>query len=57
MASDDEAAITSAKALAEQLGYAPVSLGKLAEGAVLTQARGNSWSPLNFQDLVKFDDK
>ena len=57
MASDDAAAFDLAKALVEQLGYAPVSLGTLAEGAVLTQARGNSWSPLNFQDLVKFDDK
>ena len=33
---------------------APVSLGTLAEGSPLTSARGNSWSPLNFQDLVKF---
>ena len=55
MSGDDEAALSDAKALMEQLGYAPVSLGKLAEGAILTQARGTSWSPLNFQDLVKFD--
>ena len=56
MASDAAAALEPAKALAEQLGYAPVSLGTLAEGAVLTQARGKSWSPLNFQDVVKFDE-
>lgn len=55
VAGDDEAALSEAKTLMERLGYAPVSLGRLAEGAVLTQARGNSWSPLTFQDLVKFD--
>ncbi len=53
-ASDDDVALAPAVALAEQLGYAPVSLGTLAEGGVLTQARGDRWSPLNFQDLVKF---
>ncbi len=55
VAGDDEAALSEAKTLMERLGYAPVSLGRLAEGAVLTQARGNGWSPLTFQDLVKFD--
>jgi hypothetical protein len=42
-------------ALAERLGYAPVGLGKLAEGGALVQARGRSWAPLIFQDLVKPD--
>jgi predicted dinucleotide-binding enzyme len=55
MASDTPAAATLAKAVIEALGYAPVSLGTLAEGAVLTQARGHGWSPLTFQDLVKPD--
>ena len=55
VAGDDEAALSEAETLLERLGYAPVSLGRLAEGAVLTQARGNCWSPLNFQDLVKLD--
>jgi predicted dinucleotide-binding enzyme len=54
-ASDDKAALAPAAALAERLGYAPVSLGTLAEGGPMTQARGDSWSPLDFQDLVKFD--
>jgi predicted dinucleotide-binding enzyme len=53
-ASDDKAALAPAAALAEQLGYAPVSLGTLAEGGPMTQGRGDSWSPLTFQDLVKF---
>ena len=57
VAGDDTAALASAAALMERLGYAPVSLGSLAEGGVLTQARGNSWSPLNFVDLVRFDGK
>jgi hypothetical protein len=40
-------------ALAEKLGFAPVKLGKLAEGGLLVQARGNTWAPLIFQDLFK----
>lgn len=56
-ASDDPAAAASSKALIEALGYAPVSLGTIAEGATLTQARGLGWSPLTFQDLVKPDDQ
>ena len=54
-AGDDEAALAEAAALIGRLGYAAVSLGTLAEGSVLTQARGYSWSPLDFQDLVRFD--
>ena len=55
LASDDPAAFDAAAALAERLGYAPVSLGTLAEGGPLTSARDRSWSPLDFVDLVKFD--
>jgi len=51
---DDEDAVATVAALVEKLGYAPVSLGKLAEGGQLVQARGKSWAPLIFQDLVKF---
>ncbi|WP_419757584.1 NADPH-dependent F420 reductase [Acidisoma sp.] len=54
LSSDDEDATARVAALAEQLGFAPVGLGKLAEGGLLVQARGNSWAPLIFQDLVKF---
>ena len=39
-------------ALAERLGYAPVSLGKIAEGGQLVQGDG-TWAPLVFQDLFK----
>lgn len=55
LASDDAAAATQVGALAEQLGFAAVTLGKLAEGGLLVQARGNSWGQLIFQDLIKFD--
>ncbi len=55
LASDDEGAAARVKALAEQLSFAPVWLGRLAEGGALVQARGRSWGPLIFQDLIKFD--
>ena len=37
-----------------QLGFAPVELGKLNEGGLLVQARGSTWGRLIFQDLTKF---
>lgn len=52
LASDDSA-VPPVAALAERLGFAPVWLGKLAEGGALVQARGHTWAPLIFQDLVK----
>jgi 8-hydroxy-5-deazaflavin:NADPH oxidoreductase len=53
LSSDDQAAADKVAKLAEQLGFAPVWLGKLAEGGLLVQARGNTWAPLIFQDLFK----
>jgi 8-hydroxy-5-deazaflavin:NADPH oxidoreductase len=55
VSSDDEAAAAPVRALAEQLGFAPVWLGNLAEGGALVQARDKSWAPLIFQDLFKKD--
>jgi len=40
-------------ALAKQLGFAPVKLGKLNEGGWLVHARGRTWGRLIFQDLFK----
>jgi len=57
VSSDDEEAATQVAALVEQLGFAPVKLGKLAEGGLLVQARGKTWAPLIFQDFVKFEKK
>ena len=53
LSSDDEDATAPVAALAKQLGFAPVTLGKLAEGGALVHARGRTWSPLIFQDLFK----
>ncbi|SEA85459.1 NADPH-dependent F420 reductase [Paraburkholderia sartisoli] len=53
LSSDDEAASATVAALVERLGYAPVSLGKIAGGGQLVQARDRSWAPLIFQDLFK----
>ncbi|MGH7079443.1 MAG: NADPH-dependent F420 reductase [Acetobacteraceae bacterium] len=55
VSSNDEAAAAPVRALAEQLGFAPVWLGKFAEGGALVQARDKSWAPLIFQDLFKKD--
>jgi predicted dinucleotide-binding enzyme len=53
LSSDDEDAIAPVAALAKQLGFAPVKLGKLHEGGRLVQARGRTWAELIFQDLFK----
>jgi predicted dinucleotide-binding enzyme len=54
LSSDDESAAGQVEAMVEQLGFAPVQLGKLAGGGLLVQARGKSWAQLIFQDFVKF---
>jgi len=54
LSSDDESATASVGALVEQLGFAPIGLGKLSEGGSLVQARGRTWTQLVFRDLVKF---
>jgi predicted dinucleotide-binding enzyme len=55
LSSDDEGAAAPVAALAEQLGFAPILLGKLDEGGALVQARGGAWGQLIFQDLFKKD--
>jgi predicted dinucleotide-binding enzyme len=54
LAGDDESAVGEIAALAEDLGFAAVKLGGLAEGGLLVQAQGNTWGKLIFQDLIKF---
>jgi hypothetical protein len=51
--SDDEDATAPVAALAKQLGFAPIKLGKLNEGGALVHARGRTWGQLIFQDLFK----
>jgi 8-hydroxy-5-deazaflavin:NADPH oxidoreductase len=53
LSSDDQNAADKVAELVEQLGFAPVWLGRLKEGGLLVQARGNTWGPLIFQDLFK----
>ena len=53
LSSDDEDATAPVAALAKQLGFAPVNLGKLKEGGAVVHARGRTWGPLIFQDLFK----
>ena len=53
LSSDDEDAIAPVADLAKQLGFAPVTLGKLNEGGALVHARGKTWGQLIFQDLLK----
>jgi hypothetical protein len=53
LSSDDEGALTQVTALAGELGFAPIGLGKLEDGGALVQARGNTWGQLIFQDLYK----
>jgi 8-hydroxy-5-deazaflavin:NADPH oxidoreductase len=55
LSSDDEGAADPVAALAEQLGFAPIMLGKLDEGGALVQARDGAWGKLIFQDLFKQD--
>ncbi|MBB3443868.1 NADPH-dependent F420 reductase [Rhizobium sp. BK379] len=55
LASDDEDASKQIGTLAENLGFAPINLGRLSEGGLLVQARGNKWGHLIFKDLVKFN--
>ncbi len=53
LSSNDETAAARVAALVEQLGFAPVNLGRLEAGGMLVQAWGSSWGPLIFQDLFK----
>ncbi|MGF6762910.1 putative dinucleotide-binding enzyme [Paraburkholderia sp. GAS33] len=55
ISSDHDDASTSVAALVDRLGFAPIELGKIGEGGLLVQARGNTWAQLIFQDLTKFD--
>jgi 8-hydroxy-5-deazaflavin:NADPH oxidoreductase len=50
VASDHEDASTTVATLVEDLGFAPIEVGKIAEGGRLIQAR----APLVFQNLIKY---
>jgi predicted dinucleotide-binding enzyme len=46
LASDDDGAAAEIAALAENLGFSPIKLGRLSEGGLFVQARGNDWGQL-----------
>ncbi len=52
LSSDDEDAIAPVAALAKQLGFAPVKLGKLNAGGALVHARDRTWGQLIFQEAL-----
>jgi predicted dinucleotide-binding enzyme len=49
-----DGAATEIGVIAEKLGFSPIKLGGLSDGGLLVQARGKSWGPLIFKDLIKF---
>ena len=53
LSNDDEGTAALGAALAEQLAFAPVNLGKLEEGGALVHARDERGRPLIFQDVFK----
>ena len=53
LSGDDDGAVRQVADLVERLGFAPIHLGKIAEGGQLVQARDKTWAPLIFQDLFK----
>jgi len=53
LSGDDQGAVSKVAALVRELGFAPVSLGKIAEGGRLVQPRDKTWAPLIFQDVFK----
>ncbi|MCR6671120.1 NADPH-dependent F420 reductase [Devosia ginsengisoli] len=53
LSSDNADAVAPVAALARQLGFAPIELGKFDEGGALVHARGRVWGQLIFQDLLK----
>lgn len=53
LSSDDEDAAASVAALARQLGFAPVNLGRFDEGGALVHASGSVWGALIFQNMFK----
>jgi len=54
VSSDSEETSTIVADLVDQLGFAPIELGKLHEGGLLLHVRGQTRGPLLLQNLVKF---
>lgn len=54
LSSDHDGAAAEISNLADKLGFAPVLLGRLAEGGMLVHGYGSTWGKLIFKDLVSF---
>jgi predicted dinucleotide-binding enzyme len=52
---DDPDATATVLSLAEQLGFAPIDLGKIGEGGALIDVRGSRLGSLLLQDLVRIE--
>lgn len=53
LSGDDDEAVSAVSDIVHRLGFASVSLGRIAEGGRLVQAQDKSWAPLIFQDVFK----
>src|SRR5579859_8031093 len=53
LSSDDDDATAPVAALAKQLGFAPVKLGKLNEGGALVHARGRIWGHAHLSGFIQ----
>jgi 8-hydroxy-5-deazaflavin:NADPH oxidoreductase len=53
LSGDEDGAVSEVADIVGRLGFAPVNLGRLAEGGRLVQAQERSWAPLIFQDFFK----
>jgi predicted dinucleotide-binding enzyme len=53
LSGDDDQAVSAVSDIVRTLGFAPINLGRIAEGGRLVQAQDRSWAPLIFQDLFK----
>jgi predicted dinucleotide-binding enzyme len=53
LSGDDDQAVSAVSDIVRTLGFAPINLGRIAEGGRLVQAQDRSWAPLIFQDLFE----
>lgn len=54
LSSDHDSAAAEISNLADKLGFAPIQLGRLAEGGMLVHGYDSTWGRLIFRDLVSF---
>lgn len=57
VSSDDRDASAAVAGLAEQLGFAPIELGKINAGGALVNVRGSDLGALLLQNLIKLEEE